>query len=42
MAAIERGTPIEGSEDMNVIDETTGFAAVDYDLRMRHQELEVH
>ena len=40
MATSERRTPIEESEDMDIIDETIGLAAVDYDLRIRHQELE--
>ena len=40
MAGADRRTPTEGMEDMDVIDETIGFAAVDYDLRMRAQELE--
>ena len=41
MAAMDRGTPTEGMEEMDIIDETTGLAAVDFDLRIRAQEIEV-
>ena len=40
MASGGRTTPIEESEDMDIIDGTLGLAAVDYDLRIRQQELD--
>ena len=37
---MDRGTPTQGIEDMDTIDETTGLAAVEFDLRIRAHEIE--